>query len=61
VQIWVDGVEVTTATLVGGSASGEIGPFAAAGTRHVEVRYLGDDVTKPGTASTTVAVTNPKP
>ena len=29
--------------------------------RHVEVRYLGDDVTKPGTATTDVTVTNGKP
>ena len=61
VEIWVDGVKVGTAGLSGGSASVVIGPFASAGTRHVEVRYLGDDVTKPGAATTTVAVTNAKP
>jgi hypothetical protein len=61
VEVWVDGVQVGTATLAGGQASVVVGPFASAGTRHVEVRYLGDDVTKPGSAATTVTVTNSKP
>jgi predicted extracellular nuclease len=61
VEIWVDGQHVTTATLSGGSTSAVVGPFASAGTRHVEVRYLGDDVTRPGTASTTIQVVNGKP
>ncbi|HEX3221949.1 MAG TPA: ExeM/NucH family extracellular endonuclease, partial [Nocardioides sp.] len=56
VEVWVDGVQVGTATLAGGQASVVVGPFASAGTRHVEVRYLGDDVTKPGSAATTVTV-----
>jgi 5'-nucleotidase len=61
VEIWVDGEKVTTATLSGGEASASVGPFANVGTRHVEVRYLGDDVTRPGTATTTVTVTSGKP
>jgi 5'-nucleotidase len=61
VEVWVDGVKVTTATLSDGAASAVIGPFATAGTRHVEVRYLGDDVTDPGTATTTVTATSGKP
>jgi predicted extracellular nuclease len=61
VEIWVNGVKVTTTTLSGGEASATIGPFPDAGTQHVEVRYLGDQVTKPGTASTTVTVTNGNP
>jgi predicted extracellular nuclease len=61
VQIWVDGQLATTVSLSGGEASATIGPFANAGTRHVEVRYLGDDVTEPGTATTTVTVVNGNP
>ena len=61
VEIWVDGEKVTTVTLSNGQASATIGPFPDAGTRHVEVRYLGDDLTEPGTATTTVTVTSGKP
>jgi 5'-nucleotidase len=61
VEVWVDGVEVGSATLDRGEASATIGPFANIGTRHVEVRYLGDDVTKPGTDTTTVTVISGKP
>jgi predicted extracellular nuclease len=61
VEFWVDGVKVARATLSGGATSATIGPFPDAGTRHVEVRYLGDDVTKAGTAATTVTVTSGKP
>jgi 5'-nucleotidase len=60
VEIWVDGVKVATAMLSGGTASATLGPFANVGTRHVEVRYLGDDITKAGTATTTVTVTSGK-
>jgi hypothetical protein len=38
-----------------------VGPFANTGTRHIEVRYLGDDITQAGSAATTVTVTNGKP
>jgi predicted extracellular nuclease len=61
VEFWVDGVKVAAATLSGGAASATVGPFANAGTRHVEVRYLGDAVMKPGTATTTITVTTGKP
>jgi 5'-nucleotidase len=57
----VDGQQVTTVSLSGGEASASIGPFPRAGTRYVEVRYLGDDLTEPGTATTTVTVTNGNP
>jgi len=52
----VDGQKVATATLSDGTASQSVGPFASVGVRHVEVRYLGDDVTRAGTATTTVTV-----
>jgi hypothetical protein len=61
VEFWVNGQKVATATLNAGKAGATIGPWSSAGTQHVEVRYLGDDVTKPGTAATTVTVTNTKP
>jgi len=61
VEFWVQGEKVATATLSNGTASATLGPWASAGTEHVEVRYLGDDVTEPGTATTTVTVTNGKP
>jgi predicted extracellular nuclease len=61
VAFFVDGVEVDSAELSGGTASAVVGPFASVGTRHVEVRYLGDDVTRPGSATTTIAVTSAKP
>jgi predicted extracellular nuclease len=61
VEVWVDGQKVGTATLDGGTASVMVGPFPNAGVRHVEVRYLGDDVTTPGTATTTVTVVNGNP
>ena len=60
VEIWVDGVRVGSVELSDGTASAVVGPFASAGTRHVEVRYLGDDVTKAGSATTTVTVINGK-
>ena len=61
VEVWVDGQRVTTTSLTDGAASVVVGPFATAGVRYVEVRYLGDDVTRPGSATTTVTVTNSNP
>jgi predicted extracellular nuclease len=61
VQIWVDGQLVSTVALGDGHASATIGPFPNAGTRHVLVQYLGDDVTEPGSATATVTVTNGNP
>jgi 5'-nucleotidase len=58
VQFWVDGQRVATATLANGTASATLGPWSTAGTRHVEVRYLGDDVTKARTATLTITVTS---
>jgi len=54
-------VSVGTATLSDGTAGFVVGPFPDAGVRQVEVRYLGDDVTEPGAAGTTVTVTNGRP
>jgi hypothetical protein len=61
VRIRVDGVRAGRATLAGGTASFVVGPFPTAGVRTITVRYLGDDVTAPGRATTTVTVTNGNP
>ncbi|HET7069426.1 MAG TPA: ExeM/NucH family extracellular endonuclease [Nocardioides sp.] len=61
VEFWVDGEQVATTTLSDGTASATVGPFPTAGVEHVEVRYLGDALTKPGTARTTVTVVNGNP
>ncbi len=61
VEFWVDGQKVATAALAGARASATIGPFATVGVRHVEVRYLGDDVTASGTGTTTVTVVSTNP
>jgi predicted extracellular nuclease len=62
VQFWVGDHQVASATLVGGTASTVVGPFPAAGTQTVEVRYLGDTVTQSGTGTVALTVTtgNPK-
>jgi 5'-nucleotidase len=61
VKILVDGVKVGTATLSDGTASFVVGPFPDAGVRQIKVKYVGDDVTEPGVATTTVSVTNGRP
>ncbi len=61
VQFWVGGHQAASATLVNGTASTEVGPFAAAGPQTVEVRYLGDTVTQPGTGAVTLTVTSGNP
>jgi hypothetical protein len=61
VEFWVNGEQVATTTLSDGTASATVGPFPTAGVEHVEVRYLGDALTKPGTARTTVTVVNGNP
>jgi 5'-nucleotidase len=61
VAIWVDGQKVGTATLHDGQASFVVGPFANAGTHHVEARYAGDDITQSGSATVDVTVTNGNP
>jgi hypothetical protein len=38
-----------------------LGPFPAAGTQTVEVRYLGDTVTQAGTGTVTLTVTSGNP
>ena len=58
VKILVDGVNVGTTTLSGGTASFVVGPFPTAGVREVKVKYVGDDVTEAGHATVDVTVTN---
>ncbi|WP_151081974.1 ExeM/NucH family extracellular endonuclease [Nocardioides cynanchi] len=58
VELWIGGQRVATATLANGTASTVVGPFAGAGTQVVEVRYLGDQVTKPSSTTVSVTVTN---
>jgi hypothetical protein len=61
VQFWSGDHEVASATLVDGTASATLGPFPAAGTQTVEVRYLGDTVTQAGTGTVTLTVTSGNP
>jgi hypothetical protein len=61
VQLWLGGRQVATATLVDGTAAVVVGPFPNAGTQTIEVRYSGDQVTEPTTATATVTVTNGAP
>ncbi|MDX6358670.1 MAG: uncharacterized protein QOH37_1724 [Nocardioidaceae bacterium] len=58
VEFWIAGQQVGSATLVDGAASTVVGPFSSAGTQVVEVRYLGDQVTKPSSTTVTVTVAN---
>lgn len=58
VELFVDGAKQSTLTLAGGAATGTVGPFATAGTKVVEARYLGDATTAPSTATTNVTVTD---
>ena len=61
VQVYVDGVLDRVVTLTGGSVTTPVGPFATAGEKHIELRYLGDDHVLPGTVARTVTVVNGKP
>jgi predicted extracellular nuclease len=61
VAILVGGEQVALRQLVDGHASATLGPFPRAGTETVEVRYLGDDVTRAGVGTTTLTVTNGNP
>jgi 5'-nucleotidase len=63
VQVYVDGVLETVVTLTGGSVTTPVGPFATAGEKRIELRYVGDDHVLPGTVTRTVTVVNgnPKP
>ncbi|CAM3528320.1 ExeM/NucH family extracellular endonuclease [Nocardioides zeicaulis] len=55
VSAWLDGAQLATATLVDGQATLAVGPFAAVGSKAVEVRYAGStDVTA---SSSTVSIT----
>ncbi len=50
VAILVGGEQLAVRQLVDGHASATLGPFPRAGTETVRVLYLGDQVTRPGTA-----------
>ena len=52
----VDGVVVGAGDLAAGSTSIDVGPFDTIGTKVVTLRYLGDDATKAGNGSVTLAV-----
>jgi 5'-nucleotidase len=60
-EFWIGNQRVGTATLVNGQASVVVGPFPAAGTQTVSVRYLGDTLTKASSTSVTVTVTSGNP
>ena len=61
VQVYVDGVLERVVTLTGGSVTTSVGPFATAGEKRIELRYLGDDHVSPGTVTRTVTVVNGNP
>jgi 5'-nucleotidase len=61
VEFWIAGRQVGSATLTNGAASTVVGPFSSAGTQVVEVRYLGDQVTRSSSATVTVTVTSGSP
>jgi len=61
VEFRVDGVLVDSVQLVGGTASVRLGPFATAGDRSVEARYLGTDGLAPSSATATLGVVKGKP
>jgi hypothetical protein len=58
VEVWVDGVKHSTVALTSGAATATVGPFATAGTKSVEARYLGDAATNPSQGATSVTVTD---
>lgn len=57
----VDNVVVGAGDLVGGNASITVGPFETIGDKAVTLRYLGDDATKAGNGSVTIAVQKATP
>jgi 5'-nucleotidase len=57
----VDNVVVGAGDLVGGSTSITVGPFETIGDKAVTLRYLGDDATKAGNGSVTIAVQKATP
>lgn len=59
VDLYVDGAKHSTVTLAAGSATATVGPFATAGAKTVEARYLGDTATNPSTGRATLTVTDP--
>jgi hypothetical protein len=61
VQFLVGGRLVDSVPLAGGQASTVVGPFANPGTQTVEVRYSGDQVTRPSSTTVTVTVTAGSP
>jgi 5'-nucleotidase len=59
VEAWDGATKLGEGTLAEGTASITVGPFAAAGQRSIEVRYLGDAQVATATGSVTVTVTAP--
>ena len=57
VEAWIDGQRVARGTLVDGAVDLRVGPWRTTGTREIEIRYLGDAETDPGTTTVTVEVT----
>ena len=56
VRAFVNGVEVDSATLAGGSATLQVGPFDRPGVKTVEVRYAGDSRVAGSSVTASVAV-----
>lgn len=53
VELLVGGVKRANLTLVGGRATGTVGPFTAVGSQTVTARYLGSAATLPSTSAAT--------
>ena len=61
VTFLVDGVALTTVSIVNGVATADLGPVGSVGTSTVEARYLGDSKTNPGSTTATIDVVKAKP
>lgn len=57
----IDGSVVGAGQLVGGTVDITLAPFATVGLKSVELRYLGDDTTKPATTTASVDVVKAEP
>jgi predicted extracellular nuclease len=61
VEFWIGGHQVGSATLANGTASTVVWPFSNTGTQSVEVRYLGDELTRASSTTVDVIVTSGNP
>jgi hypothetical protein len=61
VVLSVDGTDLPAATLKGGKATFEVGPFAAGRTVELVARYAGDVAHDPGQGSARIKVVTPAP